>query len=641
MSIGTPQRLPAPTAGRRLRVDLSTVIATGLLGFLALMISYAILIFQQFSAFQVLAVGFLFLLVLVGLSGLLLRNDLRAVRLRPNALSVVLGIALAGALLITAFTWSLGQDPAWVPYYQPFPLLQLSQGNGFHQDAVFHSSLIQSILNFGYPSTGQNGVPFVPYHVLSHYADAFVLSITGLEPFDSYGLLFHFKITIFLAAIVVFVWAITREAGAIVFLVVFIVLTPVLLSTWIGVGSHALWLTSLILVLSAKLVFDALREPEGSRPQYITLFLIGVALGLGKVSSGLMFAVFVGMLALLRDYRRPRSYALIAGWLAFFAVYWTLFNTGHSSGLQRPTFRGTISFLNFTTTYTPGPIEWNLASLYILIALFAIFALVFRSRLMVRMLVAALAGVATLAAVTQTLAGLIQPDVYYFIYGLLVPALLLGSQALIAELRSARSPTPKVARSRAVVALLAALLVVATVPMFKPALSLGPAAPRAILDSLRAADTGYLEAYNSGSMAEDRISLRSILINQDRMEFDQSRASVADFRFALEEFMDERDLSPRNTLLFVPEEIYDSSVAELGGPAWARGMLIYAITGVPLLHGIDDDSIRNFGQSSYAEDALQRRLNDVSAAYACGFGKQVVVVRSWDDKRFGVLCTTP
>lgn len=626
---------------RRSRLDRSTVVVTGLAGFYVVMTAYAVFVFQQFSLIQVLGVGLAFAIIFAALLAIL-TPEIRAVRLRLTPLSVFLGLLLASGLSILAFTWITNPGPIWSDYFPPFPEYQLANGAGFHQDAVFHASLIQSILNVGYPSTGQHGLPFVPYHVLSHYTDALVLLVTRLEPYDSYGMFFHFKVVLFLSGIVVFLWMATRKLGRLAFACALVFLMPVLLSTWIGVGSHALWLPSLILLLSAGRIFQIVSDGPRGAKEYLFVFSVGVALGLGKVSSGLMFVIVVGVLLWLKNPRKRAPLVLIAGWVLFFGLYGRLFsNTGHGSGFQRPSVRGTLHFLDFFETYGGNLVEWNLGAIYLLLAFLCVFALVFRSLDSAYLAVATAVGIGGLALVTQTLAGLTQPDLYYFIFGLLVPLILLGFQYLLRALpndvhlpeRWAKVPPAVVRR------VLVALLIASTWPLDKPPLNAFTNPLNAVRSTLTAANSAYFEEYNIRQAPADRVTVASIILRHDALDLTEGRPDgLMTFRADLRAFMEREKLTPRNTLLFVPKGTFVSSVAALGEPSWARGVMLYAVLGVPLLHGIEDKSMLSFGQSAYGPDAIQQTLAQFDPVDACDRGKQVVVVRSWAPSEFELAC---
>ena len=84
-------------------------------------------------------------------------------------------------------------------------------------------------------------------------------------------------------------------------------------------------------------------------------------------------------------------------------------------------------------------------------------------------------------------------------------------------------------------------------------------------------------------------------------------------------------LTASNSLLFVPKEVFDGEVANFNGSAWARGMLITAVTGMPLVHGIKELK-SSYGYGVYGENALWRARSDLASGNACSFGKAIIVV---------------
>jgi len=48
---------------------------------------------------------------------------------------------------------------------------------------------------------------------------------------------------------------------------------------------------------------------------------------------------------------------------------------------------------------------------------------------------------------------------------------------------------------------------------------------------------------------------------------------------------------------------YEGFLANLSGDSWARGMLLYAMTGIPLVNGVEDNSQVAFGMSVYPDQA--------------------------------------
>jgi hypothetical protein len=79
---------------------------------------------------------------------------------------------------------------AWGDRYHD-PLLRWSiLGGRAHRDQLFHASLANMIRTYGVPSTGLDGVPFVPYHYGSHFLFAQLGELIGIPGMDVYELVY-------------------------------------------------------------------------------------------------------------------------------------------------------------------------------------------------------------------------------------------------------------------------------------------------------------------------------------------------------------------------------------------------------------------------------------------------------------------
>lgn len=103
---------------------------------------------------------------------------------------------------------------------------------------------------------------------------------------------------------------------------------------------------------------------------------------------------------------------------------------------------------------------------------------------------------------------------------------------------------------------------------------------------------------------------------------------VTDFRDAIQREMAVGGMSPSNTYLVIPSRVFDTEVSRWTSAPWADGLAVYALTGVPLLHGITEPSQVDFGQSLYdvKARALPRPLERITSL--CVQGKNVLVVNS-------------
>lgn len=620
---------------------LPTIALTATCSYFVTSTLFALFIFTQFNFAQILSVSTIFLLLLAFLVWLFFKPMRSDISISWRWQSVVSGLLFSAVMFVFSFTWLHSNGPAWQDYFPTFPMFNLENGLGFHQDSVFHISLIQSILNNGYPSTGQNGVPLVPYHVLSHYVDAGILAITGLQAFDSYSLLFYFKVVIQLSAITLFIWITLRKQRTWLFLVAWAFLTPVLVSDWINVGSHGLWFTSLILILGSPYVFEFLKQRKPSNFQFGIIFLVVILVGLGKVSSGLLFAVLLSLFLLLKNIKSKRTYLLVVSWLVFFGIYWRLFNTGQSSGIQRPHVSGFFGFLNYQTTYTPGPEEPNLLGIYLLAGLLSISFLIFRNKTSILMCVAGLLSVIALAIVTQVLEGLAQPDIFYFIYGLYLPFVLLGFMCLVEDLSS--SPVdgwaPFELNTKFVKTSLVLLFCLCVFPLKLSTLNPFALSGENISKVLSDLNSGYFGQLNSSQNTSAISVLGELQGNLPPRDIEQNTDMYL-FRKSLNSYLSSKHLEKKQVVMFVPKEILTSSSLVQNGPQWASGQLVYAVTGVPLINGILDRNIANFGQSSYGEDANAIELSHVTSSSLCNSGKTVVMVESFSPPQFELRCNS-
>ncbi|MEG0027746.1 MAG: hypothetical protein RR853_02125 [Aurantimicrobium sp.] len=545
-------------------IRLDTVFLTGIFVYFIFTVADGIRIFQQFSWLQVTSVGAIFLLLSTALMGVFNLKKLSLLSFRFSASALLVGFLLA----VVLFVIGLSALNNWIDYFPSSPLAELNEGRGLHPDTVFHVSLIQSILNVGYPSTGQHGLPFLPYHVLSHYVDAGILAITGLEPLDAYGLLYHFKIFAFLTAGVVFLWTILRTKNSIWVTVAVLLFIPALAGNWLVIGSEGLWFTSLIVLYSAPLVYRILIGSTFSTVHLLILSSLGIVIGVGKVSSGLAFALLVGFYLLFKHFKNPRIYLLGTIWVVFFAIFSVAQDSGSSGGIKLPHLSGITGFLNPWTTYPGGPVEWNLVGIY---AVVAVLLLVwFLAKYKQALLLAVSTGISllllSLLMMLPAPAGLTQPDIAYFVLGLYFLLLLLGlicSIDAVSELSNQGQSTSASWRSQLIVT--AMLLFSLVLP--KPDLS--------------------------------HVSFQPVA--------DKQQGSVEIFRAELASYMRAHGLSKHNSNLIIPREEFETSIAAWGSPYWSEGMNVYALTGVPLRFGVTDASVQNFGQNGYKDSLAKTR----------------------------------
>lgn len=96
------------------------------------------------------------------------------------------------ALLVPAalFTGVALAGSVWGQYYQT-PVFEegLARNQG-HLDELFHIAVSNMIRTYGVPSTGLDGVPYLPYHFGSHFALAALAELLGTTGLKSYSLVY-------------------------------------------------------------------------------------------------------------------------------------------------------------------------------------------------------------------------------------------------------------------------------------------------------------------------------------------------------------------------------------------------------------------------------------------------------------------
>jgi len=418
------------------KYSILTITVFSILTFYVYMTINAILIYQQFNIFEILSVSFVFLTLLILLS-MLFYKDFFQEKLKWNIQNII----IAFFILIFIIYLSNSLSPMWLYYYHIFPLLDSELGLGWHQDSVFHVSIIQSILNKGYPSIGQHGSPVLIYHVLSHYMDAFILYLTGLEPYDSYGLFFHFKIFLLISTITTFIAYVFRKVKAYIFLIALLLILPIIIGTWHAIGSHGLWFTSIFLLFSSPLVFNIItKDEESSLLDFIIIFLIIIVITLGKVSTGFMYASFIGFYLLLKYPKKLEVYLMGTGWLLFFFIYKTLMrgDTGSIDAKYNFSwFKFDILYQHIFSGYAAQTAIF--ATLFLLLGL----SFIFKNAINTRFTISAIISYIVLVFLTKSNTIFSSSDVWYFYYGLssvliLVTIQNIGRSILIYKSRNKR-----------------------------------------------------------------------------------------------------------------------------------------------------------------------------------------------------------
>lgn len=598
---------------------------------------YALHIFVQFSPFQVLAVFLAFLALLLILCSIFLKGA----RFLPVEINLrnTLAAAVVTFFLVIMYS-SQGESPMGA-YVKTFPLLEAQLGLGWHQDTAFHVSLIQSILNFGYPSIAQHGHPLTAYHVLSHYVDALILLVTGVDPFESYGLLTHFKVVLFLSVALLTLAHLCRRHGAVIYLVSIVLFLPVLIGTWHIILSHGLWVPSLLLLASTPFVVSTLyRQEKPSRGELVALFALIVLLSLGKISTGFMFACFVGLWVFVKNPFAPGTMVLGACVLGFFYAYGALFiaavnNIPTQMDFSSLGLSGFYAYVTASDIVKGGRQVTSLAGqLLLLIALLTALLVMRPDRRNLQVLLAAALSLPYLWLITETSPAFSISDVWYFQYGLSSVLVLVG-YAVVLENKAALAGTFAM-YSDPVLKRVAYVLGLAAIALFSSHFKLTSYNVFSFgLNSIRSG-LSYIE-----TDAFSRINTKTFPANHYKLFESYARKSqsirsihhnkaLPDFKIYLNELLAEKGLTPSQTALFIPLSIYNTEIARFGGAPWGNGMLMYAVLGVPLVNGVVNIS-SGYGFSNYSQAALRREAEAFSLDDGCAQAgaREILIVTSF------------
>lgn len=559
--------------------------------------SYSLLVFVQFGALQVLSVAMLFMAIFLILAVIFLFGNRKFFFASLYYVSIKTILTGFGIGLLLIF-FSNAVNASFFPYFRTFPLLETELGLGWHQDTAFHVALIQSILNFGYPSTALHGHPFLPYHVLSHYADAFILLVTRLDPYESYGLLFQYKIFMFLSSALFTITMMAREHGYITYIVSSLLLLPCIIGTWHAIGSHGLWVPSIVLLLSAPFVFGVLfRHGNVTSPQLLALFFIVVFIALGKISSGLMYAALIGSFLLVKQTKNFKIYLFCIASFVFFYIYaFLVFIPGQGAeNLIDISQLGLKDFyVYFTDPYIVRKgrkVSASMPAIWANVAVLGAILMGGLSRNSIAAFGSSLIAIFCLYLVTASGRGYSASDIWYFQYGL-SSVLLLLTFASVLECKCALWRGGFFDSLHYIKRIIFSLLCIVglaylTRYAFLPSINIFNLS---YISFQQAIDNAYLRPFkniNRKLAPDKKMSLFNTRSEKlaALQELDTSRP-LKGLRDDIKQIMRQKNLRQRDTGLLLTREYFAGQMKALKGHQWAQGMLVYAVTGVQLVRGV-------------------------------------------------------
>ncbi|WBA13966.1 hypothetical protein [Salinivibrio proteolyticus] len=555
----------------------------------------------------------LYLSLVIGLA-IMLGHELK---ISLSIKSDVIYAFLLFLLLALLMTMPLGMHHA--DYFRTFPLLEAEKGigtvlRGWYDDTVFHVSIIQSILNFGYPSIGQHGAPPMIYHVLSHYFDAFIVFATGLDPFDAYGMFALLKRFALLAMLCLLVSKLVGETPFIA-MFGFTVFIPLNIDMWLPVISHGLWLPTLIFLGTLPWVYRKLFIQESnSLIDLISFFLLVIVISFGKVSFGFIYAAFIGCVVLFKHPKSSSTYVLGALWLLFFYLY----------SMNMPIESSATHGLNLRNVTFSSVLDLVASSHWIAYAIcFCVLpALIIRKTNIQQCYFFSSSGflIIICAIVVSVCTNLGPADKGYF--QLATYTVLLSYSFILIGLNIPIF-VDNANKNKLYESVLYVLLVV--VMSIYSIVNFSTFSEK-LLDRNR-------EPYRvlNNSLMQPNLSLFSSIKNwRNRGWFISESGEIYTFRRKVNETIDRSNHSKAESALYLPSEVYHELPHDYG-EKWAAGMFLYSVTGVPLLNAIKEEKVRGYGIYLYGNDAKRKRAGDFLLEEACDVSKvkQVLVVNSF------------
>lgn len=600
----------------KIKIDISTIYILSIGLFFVTISLYASVVYQQFSLANIGAIGICFILLFSFL--VKVTSNIRY-SFKLTFENVIISVLLATFLVINFFN-----EPDWLAYYYyTYPLIETDIGLFWHEDTAFHTSIIQSIIQNGFPSVAQHDIIPLFYHVLSHYIDALIILITGLEPYDSYGLLYFYKKWILIVSIVFFIFRLLYKQQVLIFIIVTLLFVPLFLFSWHSIGSHGLWFTTILFLFVFPNILETLQKTDILPSDYVFIFLMIAIISIGKISHGFFLGVFIGFFILVKDYKNLRVYIFGILLVLYFIIIYMLMNPISKDNIQNVhmlfTYNGVISFLQGQTA---GFIN-TLLPIYILFFSSVIIYVLFRVREYKLYIFTTLLSMIALIIIIQ-IATFSTNNIFYFLYAIYTIALsafIIIFSFSIEKLNWEKNKVP----------LYLTLAVTAVLLVNNILMKHNKYDYDKIVNNI---DKAVFQKINIYKPQGTKISFSDVIKNDFIIDFPKHDNGLKDFRVELHSFMKEQSLNKKNTLLFVPKDVMKK---ELKQKEWAKGMLIYAVLGVPLLYGLGD--LRpEYGYSSYDKQALRKNIDEIDLGKVCENEKTIIYIESFKKKIFKKLC---
>lgn len=394
---------------KNIKVLSLPVIYPLIIGFILTLIAINFFYIPAWNAiFYILA--FSFSMIIWGLK--MTRN---VIFINKNSKTIIIGIFFSFLFIVMAL---LMYDGNISSYFRFSPLYDASINNRWHKDTAFNLSLIQSILNFGYPSIALDGHPFTAYHVFSHYIDALLIKISGLDVYQSYGFTSLVKFVFLMYLTFLFTISVLKtDKNATIY---FLVFSPLIISTGHQIISHALWAPSFLLIISFPYVYSIISRTESVKlVDFIKIIIISILLCFGKISTGFGFIIFIFSCLLIKEYKNIAFYLSSLFLLFFIFIYNKFIN--YSYGIDS---KIDFSLFNMERIISIiNELHYNKA-LIVLLIVQLVFYKIYKNKLSITLFLATFLSLLIILFLTSTFASFNFSDRAYFFLGLYSIAIL-------------------------------------------------------------------------------------------------------------------------------------------------------------------------------------------------------------------------
>lgn len=488
-------------------------------------------------------------------------------------------------------------------YYSFSPIFDVDSHNKWHQDTSFNVSIIQSIITFGYPSVGLDGHRLTAYHVLTHYFDAALLTVSGLDPYNSYGFTSLTKSSIFVCLCLVLCQSLS--GGELRQCVLFLISSPLIISSWHSVASHALWMPSILLIITSTFTCRfVLKSESPSVKEYTLISTLSVLLCLGKISTGLSYIMIVFSISFFRDYRKVRLYACAAFLLIFIYVYQRFIN--YSYGIGSGISLDGLNFDGLCDLIYDSGIRYA-SAIPVLILLIGVLFYATRNTSTLRVIFGITVSFLLICALSIVMKSFSWSDKFYFFQGVYATSMLI----FIVALSYNQSVIPTGSNNIYFAFLLMSLSFLSFF-VYQPLLSFSEVSFKRIENKIKYIKNEKIK--EAGEVSDGNLSnlIKYIKTVKDDNGVENSRLAI-----------------------FIPKSVVQNEFAKSNDKRRHNfyTMNIYASTGVQIIRGVIGNE-RAYGFANYNDDS--RLVNSIDYSEACNVYSVsgIITIASYTDQKY-------